>query len=31
MLNQIGPTVISGLGAGANPEIGESAAKESLF
>lgn len=27
---QIGPTVTSGLGAGANPEIGESAAKESL-
>ena len=27
---QIGPTVTSGLGAGANPEIGESAGKESL-
>ena len=27
---QIGPTVTSGLGAAANPEIGESAAKESL-
>lgn len=27
---QIGPTVTSGLGAGANPEIGESAVKESL-
>lgn len=27
---QIGPTVTSGLGAGANPEIGKSAAKESL-
>jgi len=27
---QIGPTVTSGLGAGANPEVGESSAKESL-